>query len=423
MSTTLDLVPVQDLALALDLGVPRSTAAGWLGTPPPEVVTHKVLDATTSELTHEVLSLRRRLRGVSALARVLVVALRVGRVNLSQRSLSPEARCSLVRAVERARSALSLRTLLIVLALPASSFHAWAREDARCRADAGETCLRRAPNQLTPEEERTIREMVTSADYRHVPISRLALLAQRLGKVFASTSTWYRLVRERGWRRPRLRVHPLSPKVGLCTSRPNEAWHVDVTLIRLLDGTKLYLHGVVDNFSRKILAWSLAARLEAATCAAVLRDAIATAGDVKPEQLVVDGGSENYANPVDELVAEHLLRRLRAQSTELRFSNSPIEAFWSSLKHQWLYDNHLDTEATVRKLVAFFVHSHNSDLPHSAFSGQTPDEMYLGTGTHVPHDLAAARATARAARLAANRDRTCATCPRSRDPAADDPAA
>ena len=89
--------------------------------------------------------------------------------------------------------------------------------------------------------------MVTSTDYRHVPISRLAILAQRLGKVFASTSTWYRLVRERGWRRPRLRVHPKSPKVGLRTSRPNEAWHVDVTLIRLLDGTKLYLHGVVDT--------------------------------------------------------------------------------------------------------------------------------------------------------------------------------
>ena len=34
--------------------------------------------------------------------------------------------------------------------------------------------------------------------------------------------------------------------------------HVDVTVIRLLDGTKLYLHGVLDNFSRRILAWHLA---------------------------------------------------------------------------------------------------------------------------------------------------------------------
>jgi transposase InsO family protein len=135
-------------------------------------------------------------------------------------------------------------------------------------------------------------------------------------------------------------VHPGCPKVGLRNSSPDEAWHVDVTLIRLLDGTKPYLHGVIDNFSRKILWWSLAPRLEAATCAAVLRNAFAVAGDVKPEQLVVDGGSENYSNAVDQLVAEHILLHLRAQSSDLRFSNSPVEAFWSSVKHQCLYLNH-----------------------------------------------------------------------------------
>jgi len=46
--------------------------------------------------------------------------------------------------------------------------------------------------------------MVTSAEYRHVPTGTLAVLAQRLGKVWASRSTWYRLVRQPGWRRPRL---------------------------------------------------------------------------------------------------------------------------------------------------------------------------------------------------------------------------
>ena len=32
-------------------------------------------------------------------------------------------------------------------------------------------------------------------------------------------------------------------------------WHVDTTVIRLLDGTRAYLHAVIDNFSRRILAW------------------------------------------------------------------------------------------------------------------------------------------------------------------------
>jgi transposase InsO family protein len=35
-------------------------------------------------------------------------------------------------------------------------------------------------------------------------------------------------------------------------------WHIDTTVIRLLDGTRAYLHAVIDNFSRRILAWQVA---------------------------------------------------------------------------------------------------------------------------------------------------------------------
>src|SRR2546422_7117960 len=62
--------------------------------------------------------------------------------------------------------------------------------------------------------------MVTAVEYRHVPTGTLAVLAQRLGKVWASPSTWYHLVRKFRWRRPRLRVHPAKPKVGLRRREP-----------------------------------------------------------------------------------------------------------------------------------------------------------------------------------------------------------
>ena len=56
--------------------------------------------------------------------------------------------------------------------------------------------LRQARRDVTtvPTRERSpadvrIREMVTSPNWRHVPAGRLALLAQRLGRVFACAST------------------------------------------------------------------------------------------------------------------------------------------------------------------------------------------------------------------------------------------
>ena len=49
-------------------------------------------------------------------------------------------------------------------------------------------------------------------------------------------------------------------------------------------------------------------------------------------------------------------------------------------------------------------------MPHSAFQGQTPDEMFFGRGNAVPDELAAARKQARAARLQANRSLSCERC-------------
>jgi hypothetical protein len=46
---------------------------------------------------------------------------------------------------------------------------------------------------------------------------------------------------------------------------------------------------------------------------------------------------------------------------------------------------------TVCRLVVFYVDHHNRVLPHSAFHGQTPDEMYFGTGEAVLADFGHAR--------------------------------
>jgi transposase InsO family protein len=188
-------------------------------------------------------------------------------------------------------------------------------------------------------------------------------------------------------------------------------WHIDTTVIRLLDGRRAYLHAVIDNFSRRILAWRVAETFAPVNSVAVLVEAgrVATPSETTPVVLA-DAGVENVNAQVDELITTGVLRRVLA-FTELKFSNSMIEAWWRSLKHQWLFLHSLDSVTTVRRLVEFYVQQHNRVLPHSAFSGQTPDEMYFGTGDTVPVDLTARAAAARQARVAANRSAKCGTCP------------
>ena len=60
---------------------------------------------------------------------------------------------------------------------------------------------------------------------------------------------------------------------GLRTTRADEMWHIDTTVIRLLDWTRAYLHAVIDNFSRWILAWRVAETFAPVNSVAVLLDA------------------------------------------------------------------------------------------------------------------------------------------------------
>jgi hypothetical protein len=402
----------RDVTIATDLRAPRSTARGWLSQAPKVVVSLDVTDLRTSALQQEVLELRRRVKKLTALLRLALALLRSSGFTLTHERLPDgRAKMRILRAVDHAGEFVPLRAFLRFLRLSPSRLHAWRRRQHTCALDDQSSCPRTSPSRLTPLEVRAIKEMVTSPDYRHVPTGTLALLAQRLGKVWASPSTWYRLVRQYGWRRPRLRVHPAKPKIGLRTTRANEMWHIDTTVIRLLDGTRAYLHAVIDNFSRRILAWRVAETFAPGNSVAVLVDASRGATPLEMTPVVLaDAGVENVNTQVDDLITTGVLRRVLA-FTELKFSSSMIEAWWRSLKHQWLFLHSLDSVTTVRRLVAFYVDEHNRVLPHSAFRGQTPDEMYFGTEDAVPADLRSRAAAARRTRGEANRSASCETCP------------
>jgi hypothetical protein len=62
----------------------------------------------------------------------------------------------------------------------------------------------------------------------------------------------------------------------------------------------------------------------------------------------MDSGVENVTDNVDRLFAGSALHRVIAQ-IDVSFSNSLIEAWWRSLKHQWLFLHPLDNIVTVKK--------------------------------------------------------------------------
>ena len=110
-----------DAAVATRLGVPRSTAAGWLNGSTRTVVTVDTVSMPAKELQAEVVRLRSRIQRLRSVIRILAVVIRAFDVDLTKRRL-PEghAKATILGAIDRARQCLSLRSALRILNLSAA---------------------------------------------------------------------------------------------------------------------------------------------------------------------------------------------------------------------------------------------------------------------------------------------------------------
>ena len=163
-----------DPAIVASLGVPRSTAIGWLKEDNQPIITDRILEMESCQLQAEILTLRARLQKLHAIIRLLLVLIRVLGIRLDQARL-PEgaAKARILRAIDRARDSLSLKGALKVIGLSPSRYHKWRQIEQHCGLDDQISCPRSTPSRLTAEEIMSIKEMAESPDYRHVPTGRL----------------------------------------------------------------------------------------------------------------------------------------------------------------------------------------------------------------------------------------------------------
>jgi putative transposase len=251
-----------DRELFPELNIPRSTVRSRIHRGMPDVVTADLAADGYAGMATEIERLQCRTALLGATVGLLIAMLRVSKVQLDYKRLPEcETKRVFLRAIERAKKTSPISAALRITRLFASRYHSWSRADAGCELDDQPSCPRVVPTRLTPAEIENMRKMIEDDDHRHMSLRALALHAQRIGKIIASPSTWYRLVRAAGWTRPRNRVYPAKPKVGVRASAPGELLHLDVTTIKLLGGTRAYLHAVIHNYSRRILSWRLEDRL------------------------------------------------------------------------------------------------------------------------------------------------------------------
>jgi transposase InsO family protein len=200
---------------------------------------------------------------------------------------------------------------------------------------------------------------------------------------------------------------------------PNQYWHLDQSLLRLKNGTKIYIRAIIDNFSRYVLAWQVTDDSGGIRTKELITKALEVSKDLLVgteiakliPNIIVDDGSENSNEHVDSLITLGLILRTIAQ-IDIVQSNSLIEALFLALKHRWLFLQSLDTLEQVIRYVEKYLLDHNNLIPRVALRGATPQEMFLGKWT-TDDDLKLLQHSeqARQQRKVANLTFSCGACP------------
>lgn len=158
--------------------------------------------------------------------------------------------------------------------------------------------------------------------------------------------------------------------------RPLQVWSSDITYIRLRDGF-VYLTGVIDWFSRLVLAHRLSNSLDGAFCIEAFEEAIDTYG--RPEIFNSDQGvqftSQEFVNAV---LSKGIRFSMDGRGRAL--DNIFVERLWRSVKYEDVYlRDYLDVRETRIGLEKYFCF-YNTRRPHQSLGYKTPYEVHYALG-------------------------------------------
>jgi putative transposase len=248
-----------------------------------------------------------------------------------------------------------------------AGFYAWRRRGASRRAEQDRALSVEIARLFAEHRERygspRIHRLLRAAGW---VVSR-----RRVARLMRSAGLRARAVRGYRSKASTLRLYARHPDRlrGLAATRPNQVWVGDLTYLRVAGGGWRYLAVVMDQYSRRILAWSLTRRRTAAVTCAVL----ARAARGRPTRAVIfhsDRGSEYMGEPFCALVARlGLSQSASARGPE---DNAHAESFFHSLKAELIRGTAFASERQLRTALRSYLRYYNAIRLHSSLHYTAP---------------------------------------------------
>ncbi len=282
---------------------------------------------------------------------------------------------SIINIIDEFKNNFGLLIMCKLLCISSQRYYTWKFENY-CVHPIKEFCKKIVPHQLSFAEQGIIKKYLFNPNYINWGVSNIYYRMLEEGKAAMSlqsfrnyTNLFY----------PRIKL-PKNKKnqhrIGIRATKPFEKLHMDVTIYRPLDNTKVYIYFIVDNFSRKILSWKTSLKIKADISFDNLKQACLENNLFNNEtELIVDGGSENKG-AVDGFIVNHKNWKKIIAQKDIIFSNSIVEAVNKILKYQYIFKRSFSDFADINNNLGSFVDDYNN-RPHSVLK-LSPNDVALG---------------------------------------------
>ena len=168
---------------------------------------------------------------------------------------------------------------------------------------------------------------------------------------------------------------PVAPNVldrQFQASTPDRKWVADITYIPTDEGW-LYLAGVMDLFSRRIVGWSMTDHLRAELVSDALEMGLAgrrpSAGLLHHSDRGVQYACDDYRGLLDR----HELQVSMSGKGNC-YDNAVMESFWSTLKTELVHHEHYRTRDQARQSIFEYIEAfYNRKRLHSSLGYVSPE--------------------------------------------------
>jgi len=153
---------------------------------------------------------------------------------------------------------------------------------------------------------------------------------------------------------------------------PNRKWAADITCIPTAQGW-LYMAGVIDLCSRKLVGWAAADHMETDLVAEALLRAIEQRKPAAGLLHHSDRGSQYASVAYQGLLARHGIAASMSGKGDC-WDNAPMESFWATLKGELTDHEHYATRDEARRSIGEYIEAfYNRKRLHSSLGYVSPE--------------------------------------------------